>query len=369
MSTSPASSSSSTHPYGLTTNDLASMGEYPGSYGGGTAGIVASSTSMTSPGQQLEPTARRLVQREREDALEYFIKFPKPTGDNDFVLVSGNEEHNNVPIVMLLGWAGCQDRYLMKYSKIYEERGLITVRYTAPVDTLFWKRSEMIPIGEKILKLIQDMNFDAHPLIFHIFSNGGAYLYQHINLAVRKHKSPLQVRGVIFDSAPGERRMLGLYRAITAIYGREKRCNCLTALAITLTLSIMWFLEETYVAFKSLFCKSTPVHASPFCELKNETNKYPQLFLYSKGDVVIPYRDVEKFIRLRQDQGIDVSSVCFEDAEHVKIYTKYPNEYVQCVCNFIRSCMTIPTYHQHQVLADNEEQQEQQPGAGNLKYD
>lgn len=101
----------------------------------------------------------------------------------------------------------------------------------------------MIPIGEKILKLIQDMNFDAHPLIFHIFSNGGAYLYQHINLAVRKHKSPLKVRGVIFDSAPGERRMLGLYRAITAIYGREKRCNCLTALAITLTLSIMWFVE------------------------------------------------------------------------------------------------------------------------------
>jgi len=22
-----------------------------------------------------------------------------------------------------VGWAGCQDRYLMKYSKIYEERG------------------------------------------------------------------------------------------------------------------------------------------------------------------------------------------------------------------------------------------------------
>lgn len=130
---------------------------------------------------------------------------------------------------------------------------LITVRYTAPVDTLFWKRSEMIPIGEKILKLIQDMNFDAHPLIFHIFSNGGAYLYQHINLAVRKHKSPLQVRGVIFDSAPGERRMLGLYRAITAIYGREKRCNCLTALAITLTLSIMWFVEVKHFG---IFSKS-----------------------------------------------------------------------------------------------------------------
>jgi hypothetical protein len=26
-------------------------------------------------------------------------------------------------VVMLLGWAGCQDKYLSKYSAIYEERG------------------------------------------------------------------------------------------------------------------------------------------------------------------------------------------------------------------------------------------------------
>lgn len=51
----------------------------------------------------------------------------------------------------------------------------------------------MKPIGEKILQLIFDMNFDSHPLIFHVFSNGGAYLYQHISLAVQKSKKPVQV--------------------------------------------------------------------------------------------------------------------------------------------------------------------------------
>ncbi|XP_050746335.1 transmembrane protein 53 isoform X2 [Drosophila biarmipes] len=286
----------------------------------------------------------RILLPEHEDTLEYFIKFPKTTFENEFVLKNTNDRKDNVPIVILLGWAGCQDRYLMKYSKIYEERGLITVRYTAPVETLFWKRSEMVLIGEKILKLIQDMNFDTHPLIFHIFSNGGAFLYQHINLAVIKHKSRLQVRGVIFDSAPGKRRMLGLYRAITAIYRRGKPCNCLTAFVITITLGIMWFVEESISAFRCLFVQSTPLRSSPFCELKNEVNKYPQLFLYSKGDVVIPYQDVEKFIRLRRDQGIKVSSLCFEDAEHVKIYTKYPKQYIQSVCNFIRNCIGVPAF-------------------------
>jgi Eukaryotic protein of unknown function (DUF829) len=68
-------------------------------------------------------------QLQQEDSLEYFIKFPTPNfrnqtadqaAENDYVFVY-NEK--NVPIVLLLGWAGCQDRYLMKYSKIYEDRG------------------------------------------------------------------------------------------------------------------------------------------------------------------------------------------------------------------------------------------------------
>ncbi|KAI8115078.1 hypothetical protein FF38_10896 [Lucilia cuprina] len=313
---------------------------------GGT-GLIASIPA--SQQQQLENLMKP------KDTLEYIIKFPTPqyrneqrtsstaldqTETDDFVFVY-NDTH--VPIVMLLGWAGCQDRYLMKYSKIYEDRGLITVRYTAPVDTLFWKRKEMMPIGEKILKLIYDMNFDSHPVIFHIFSNGGAYLYQHISLAIRKHKTPLQVRGMILDSAPGERRMLGLYRAVTAIYGKErKKCHCITAIIITLTLGIMWFVEETFAAFKSLFVKTEPIQTNPFNDLKNEPNEYPQLFLYSKGDVVIPYTDIEKFINIRQQQGVDVNSICFEDAEHVKIYTKYPTQYIHCVCNFINNCLATP---------------------------
>lgn len=66
----------------------------------------------------------------RDDSLEYFIKFPPssavPTPSNGHlpsaaVELACTDEH--VPIVLLLGWAGCQDRYLMKYSKIYEDRG------------------------------------------------------------------------------------------------------------------------------------------------------------------------------------------------------------------------------------------------------
>lgn len=82
---------------------------------------------------------------------------------------------------------------------------LITVRYTAPVENLFFKREAMKPIGDKIVKLIYDMNFDTHPLIFHVFSNGGAYLYQHIWLAFRQYSPTVQVRicNRSFTTIPG----------------------------------------------------------------------------------------------------------------------------------------------------------------------
>lgn len=82
-----------------------------------------------------------------EDSLEFYIKFP--SGNNPIAMegnysyattvaaanktkasdVDNNEvelvfdECGNTPIVLLLGWAGCQDKYLQKYSKIYEDRG------------------------------------------------------------------------------------------------------------------------------------------------------------------------------------------------------------------------------------------------------
>lgn len=55
----------------------------------------------------------------------------------------------------------------------------------------------MKPIGQKIVKLLYDMNFDANPIILHVFSNGGAYLYQHIDLAIKEFQTPLDVS--LFD--------------------------------------------------------------------------------------------------------------------------------------------------------------------------
>lgn len=84
----------------------------------------------------------------RDDSLEYFIKFPSASVYSEPIIeattstaaaaasdINTNTDttfpiihkESNVSVVLLLGWAGCQDRYLMKYSKIYEDRGYVSI--------------------------------------------------------------------------------------------------------------------------------------------------------------------------------------------------------------------------------------------------
>lgn len=64
---------------------------------------------------------------DRVDNLDYHLTFPSPNfnyeknnGETDFVFVVNEKK---LPIVVLFGWAGCKDKYLAKYSQIYEEKG------------------------------------------------------------------------------------------------------------------------------------------------------------------------------------------------------------------------------------------------------
>lgn len=87
---------------------------------------------------------------------------------------------------------------------------LITIRYTAPFENIFWRRDAMKPIGQKIVKLMLDMNFDANPIIIHVFSNGGAYLYQHIDSAIKEYQVPLDVSYFSMEN-----RFLLFYKSIS----------------------------------------------------------------------------------------------------------------------------------------------------------
>lgn len=72
-----------------------------------------------------------------QEDLDYYIMFPSfPPSPKDPTLTAAGQdqreefvfvyEEDKRPVVILLGWAGCQDRYLAKYSAIYEDKRYIS---------------------------------------------------------------------------------------------------------------------------------------------------------------------------------------------------------------------------------------------------
>lgn len=122
----------------------------------------------------------------------------------------------------------------------------------------------------------------------------------------------LQICGVIFDSAPGDRRLLSLYRAVSSIYGQGKRFKCLVSWCITLGLAARWvaevsmanhlywmhiffthsslrlFRQEIFLRIKGMFSSQPMLSINPYTNLMRLENFTPQMFLYSDSDKLIP---------------------------------------------------------------------------------
>ena len=126
-----------------------------------------------------QEAARDALLEDNEDDLEFHITFPSPTssitdgkttpdaaGQGEFVFVSRGDPE---PVVFLLGWAGCIDKHLSKYSKIYEDFGCITIRYTAPAEYIFFDVEKIRPLAKKLLDLISEMSLEENPVFIHVF--------------------------------------------------------------------------------------------------------------------------------------------------------------------------------------------------------
>lgn len=74
--------------------------------------------------------------------------------------------------------------------------------------------------------------------------------------------------------------------------------------------------------------------------LKFERNLWPQHFIYSKADTLIPYKDIEDFAQYRKCLGVNTSLLRFDDSPHVKHYSHNKTTYVNSVCSFINKCLS-----------------------------
>ncbi|NXY82854.1 TM53B protein, partial [Alcedo cyanopectus] len=240
------------------------------------------------------------------------------------------------PVVILLGWAGCQDKYLAKYSAIYSQKGCTVIRYTAPWRMVFFSetfgiRSLRTP-ARQLLELLFEHSMETRPLLFHVFSNGGAMLYRHILEALSTHRPfhTLRVAGTIFDSAPGRRNLKGALRALATVLAST---NALLRFCLLLAFA------GAAVALRILLYPLTRLlHPSHFDALLAAPSRWPELYLYSQADAIINAAEVRRMAEARRRLGVPVKAIDFWDSAHVSHMRVYPTYYSTLCTTFLADC-------------------------------
>lgn len=270
------------------------------------------------------------------DEIDYNIVFPDAgTSERHW---QGTKE----PVVILLGWAGCKDKHLSKYTSIYNEQGCVTIRYTAPLKTVFISESfgykEMRSTALKLLEILYDYEVENSPIFFHIFSNGGFMLYRYIVelLHMDKQFSSLCVIGAAVDSAPGSGNVRGALRALTATLG-PKITPVLRYVLLTL------FAVTVFLLRIVLYPLTKYIHKNHYDAVRDRPPAWPHFYLYSSADQVIRHRDIELFMESMKQKGVPVDSFDFLSSSHVSHFRDFPEEYTLKCREFLVACMTRST--------------------------
>ncbi|CAF0994606.1 unnamed protein product [Brachionus calyciflorus] len=250
------------------------------------------------------------------------------------------ETYNKIPVVLLLGWTGAIDRHIQKYNEIYTRLGYHTIRFSPSDSLTFFRYHTHKKYTQNLLNLLKtDYELTKNPIVTHIFSNACCFiLYQHIINEINK---PTQSeydffkqnhKAVIFDSAPGyPKKYDKVYRGVQGLISQQVKFSPLShALAIS------------FLALSYIYVKLNPNNYffEMYKTVINDPRHVPSLYMYSTIDKLIPGENIKENIEMRKKNhpNLYVKEVVYDDAEHVLLYQKHPQDYLKHIYEHLKLC-------------------------------
>jgi hypothetical protein len=260
-------------------------------------------------------------------------------------------------VILLLGFGGSKRKNFAKLINSYNSSGYTVISHTNPLLTPnFISDSFERQIGEVLQNTINELETEYStvvssgrkvkiPLIAHIYSNNGTWVYA----SLMKKCLIREADGLIFDSAPYlVYKHMSLYaeasiftRVITSVVlGEAKYHHPLYSPIIRGILlpgfAIRRLLEHT--PFVNDFLLYDYLELNEY--LRDRMPVLPSMFIYSKGDKLVPKESIEEFMNLLKKRYFKIETVEFgEDVGHTGSFYKYKEAYINKVFHFIDSLM------------------------------
>uniref|UniRef100_A0A914XEX3 Transmembrane protein 53 n=1 Tax=Plectus sambesii TaxID=2011161 RepID=A0A914XEX3_9BILA len=255
----------------------------------------------------------------------------------------GTHGDASVPIVFLFGWIGCRDRYLAKYSAIYEAQKCITVRYTACCALHKIKSQDGFGASAMhVYKAVDNLlHTTEHPIIFHVFSMNGcslfASLWELLDTVNDGQMIKNRVKGLVFDSCPAYTRPWQSSRALAfaalppPLHSNFARFSyrCFYAAFYVARRTMLWL--QSWWDPTAAFDK----HSAYYRMMQFNDLPKNQLYLCSKTDEICAHKSITEFCDSQLHRGASIETKCWPESSHCEHLRKYPEDYTAATVAFL----------------------------------
>ncbi|KAG2069679.1 hypothetical protein BDR04DRAFT_1143216 [Suillus decipiens] len=243
-------------------------------------------------------------------------------------------------VVLIFGWLGAHPRqlrnYTSAYAKLYPKASQIVIQCNPD---LFWTTSSarsrrLKPVIDALeaLHCLPSSSPAQRParILTHVFSNGGSLQMTLLGRMLRRKYGSTPVLGssasaLILDSCPARGDLKSIKLAVrTVIRNLIGRC---------IVLAIVHMTHSVRFGLSLLFGKQMIMLENLQIEMWNPRIlswmglHTPRLYLFSRKDKLISWREVAQHAETAKESGMDVRCELFEESAHVAHARVEPERY------------------------------------------
>jgi hypothetical protein len=247
----------------------------------------------------------------------------------------GLQSRNNggPSLIVLCTWMSAHRKHISKYTSQYRQKypsAELLVIESSIADIVYRtnkSQQDRIRLARDILTshLAATPKSQQNPqVLLHVFSNGGAQAAVQLATSLPATHRPKAFSAIIFDSCPGEATYARSHQAMShSLPKNSLPARILGPLLIHLTLCL-FYLAIFVCRFESVLTRSRKCLNDP----EMFGTQVPRLYVFSKADELVPWRDVESHAEDAGRKGYgEVRRVLFEDSAHCAHAMAHREEY------------------------------------------